>query len=61
MSWTEVDKPAFADAIQALPGTMGQIVDSLYLPIIEYDDELRCVVRNADHDPKDPPPPGYGA
>jgi|GEM_PF-5069224 len=62
MAWKEIEKMVFADAIKDLPGALGQIVGSLHLPMIEDErNPLRCLVRDAAHDPRDQPPSGFGA
>lgn len=60
VAWTEASIPAFKSRIMSLEGTLGEIANSAYLPMLD-DPELRCVIRDADHDPNDLPPPGYGA
>lgn len=61
MAWTEVSKEHFQGAMDALNGVMGDVIAGLHFPMIEYHDELKCVVRDAGHDSRDPPPAGYGA
>lgn len=60
MAWQDTPRAAFKQAITALPGSLGAIVSASYLPMLD-DPALRCIIRDADHDPADPPPKGYGA
>lgn len=61
MTYQNVSITEFSEALSALDGTLGEIIQNLYLPMIEYNDELRCVIRSESTDLSQPPPSGFGA
>jgi hypothetical protein len=61
MSYSEVSAVDFSNALSALSDALGEVVRGLYMPMIEYDHELRCVIRTDATDSTQLPPPGFGA